>query len=137
MRHREVAGESTNPARQESNALRIRRFLTRFEKQLKSEADAEDRPSCSGNLSYRVTETGRAESTGPLTEIPYPRHQHAVRSTHCLGVSGELRRIATGSEGSHHTGQIVHAIIDYDNHRAPLVEGTPVTRGSWLVAPSS
>src|SRR3954470_7741088 len=99
MRYGQAAGESANPAGQESDALRIRCFLTRFEKQLKSEADAKDGPSCSGDLFYRVAQPGRAERTGPLPEIPDPREEHAVRSADLVRISGELSRIATGSQG--------------------------------------
>src|SRR4051812_48994668 len=137
MRHGEISGEPANPSGQESDASRVRRFLTRFEEQLEAEADAKDRPSCSGNLLHRVGEPRGAECTGPLSEIAHSRDEHPVRPADIVRVSGELSRMATGSQRSNYTGQIIHAIVDYDDHSVPLVEGTPVTRGSWLVAPSS
>ena len=45
--------------------------------------------------------------------------------------------MATGAERAHHAGEVVHPIVDHGNHSVPLVDGTPVTRGSSAVAASS
>ena len=41
-----------------------------------------------------------------------------------------VRLVAAGRERAHHALQVVHAVVHHDDHSAPLVDGTPATRGS-------
>ena len=137
MRHWQAAGEFANPAGQESDAPRMRRLLALLEEQLKSEADTEDGPPGVGHLPDRLAQAGRAERARALSEVPHSGDEHPICPAHLVWISGELSPVAARPQRSNHAREVVHPVVDNHDHNVPLVEGTPATRGSWLVAPSS
>ena len=84
-----------------------------------------------------VAEAGPLQVPRGLAEVAHPRHQHPVRAAHRVGIRRERGGVPAGGQRAHDALQIVDAVVHHRNHSVPLVDGTPTTRGSTAVAPSS
>ena len=67
----------------------------------------------------------RLEVARGLPEVPDAGHQHVIGAAHLVRIGREPRRVAAGGERAHHALQVVHPVVHYDDHSAPLVDGTP------------
>src|SRR5215212_8169280 len=137
MRHRQSAGEASYPSRQQSEATRVRCLLTRLEEKLEAEADAQQRSPSAGNLADSFAQTSCCKVARRETEVSDAGDQHPLRPPDLLRLPGKNRLVTTGTESPYYAGQVVDPIVYHGDHNAPLVEGTPLTRGSMEMAPSS
>src|SRR3954471_18684542 len=72
-----------------------------------------------------------------LAEVAHSRHEHPLCPPDLFGLAREASRVSSCRECAHHALEIVHSVVHDGNHNAPLVDGTPLTRGSSAVALSS
>src|SRR6185437_7281373 len=121
----------------EPDAPGFRRFLTALEEELQAETDTHDGASSSRGLGDGGAQTRHGKGSGGLPEVAHAGHEHPLRGPHLIGVGGQHGLVARRREGAHHALQVVHPVIDHGDHSVPLVDGTPVTRGSRVVAASS
>ena len=70
----------------------------------------------------------------PWPKLPTPGTSTRSARRTASGSVGEGGLVAAGRERAHHALEVVDPVIHHRDHSAPLVEGTPVTRGSGAIA---
>ncbi len=135
VRHRQTWSGSAAPGREGFRAPRQPAPpRSAAKKSCMAEADAQDRAGRPRPRDDRVAQSGRPQIGGPGRSCRRPARRS--RSARRTSAGSALKRggVAARLQRPDHAPQVVDTVVDDDDHRAPLVEGTPRTRGSRVTA---
>ena len=129
--------EAADPAREQTEPPGIGGLLAGLEEELEAEADAHDRAAGAATSRTASPRPVLARFREPCPKLPTPgtstRSARRTSSGSVVSVAWWPARL----ERAHHALQVVDAVVHHRDHRVPLVDGTPATRGSSAVAASS
>src|SRR5258706_718319 len=136
VRHLEavVRAKRHHPAGKNIQSLLRPELLALAEQELEAEADAEKRLFALHDFADRPDEVVAPEVFHAGVEGADARQHDPVGVENRRDVARDLRPAAHALEALLDAAKVPHAVIDDRDHRLPLVDRTPLTRGSMRVA---
>src|SRR5262249_55432520 len=126
--------EADHAAGKDIEALLRTELLALAEQQLESQADAEKRRLARDDVAHRRDEVVALEIFHARAERADAGQHDAVRAHDRADIAGDLRGVPETLERLLHAVEIAHAVVDDRDHKLPLVDKTPLMRGSMRVA---